>query len=366
VLSAGLYAQVATSTKKTAEDTSEPKKEEIVVISPFKVVSDDRGYQATNTMSGTRLNTKLEDVFASVTVVTKQQMIDTAVLDMNDVFKYEASTEGTANFTLISKDQNGSVSDKTASDPQRANRIRGLSGGLGSSVGANSGGVNTAWGNFQSNGSIPFDLYNVEAVEISRGPNSSLFGIGQPNGTVNVVPTQANPQRFSFAATLRADDWGGNRASVNINQPLITNKLAIRVAAVNEEKGFTRKPASERARAARLTARQHAAPYGVGDNPARSDRADDASAEAAPGSRQPTATRREKRRAPPADHFSVAEHRRREPHRNGPPASAVVSCHRYACGPPPRRRHRHPGVATGHGVGFQTTSLQCRYRHRHY
>ena len=207
VLSAGLYAQVATSTKKTAEDTSEPKKEEIVVISPFKVVSDDRGYQATNTMSGTRLNTKLEDVFASVTVVTKQQMIDTAVLDMNDVFKYEASTEGTANFTLISKDQNGSVSDKTASDPQRANRIRGLSGGLGSSVGANSGGVNTAWGNFQSNGSIPFDLYNVEAVEISRGPNSSLFGIGQPNGTVNAVPTHANPQRFSFAATLRADDW---------------------------------------------------------------------------------------------------------------------------------------------------------------
>ena len=216
------------------------------MISPFKVVSDDRGYQATNTMSGTRLNTKLEDVFASVTVVTKQQMIDTAVLDMNDVFKYEASTEGTANFTLISKDQNGSVSDKTASDPQRANRIRGLSGGLGSSVGANSGGVNTAWGNFQSNGSIPFDLYNVEAVEISRGPNSSLFGIGQPNGTVNVVPTQANLQRFSFGATLRADDWGGNRASVNINQPLIANKLAIRVAAVNEEKGFTRKPASEK------------------------------------------------------------------------------------------------------------------------
>ena len=76
VLSAGLYAQVATSTKKTAEDTSEPKKEEIVVISPFKVVSDDRGYQATNTMSGTRLNVKQEDVLVTVPVVTKQQMID--------------------------------------------------------------------------------------------------------------------------------------------------------------------------------------------------------------------------------------------------------------------------------------------------
>ena len=197
-------------------------------------------------MSGARLNTKLEDVVASITVVAKQQMIDTAVLDMNDVFKYEASIEGTANFTLISKDQNGSVSDKTASDPQRANRIRGLSGGLGSSVGANSGGVNTAWGNFQSNGSIPFDLYNVEAVEISRGPNSSLFGIGQPNGTVNVVPTHANLQRFTFNATLRGDSWDGHRESFNLNQPLLKNILSVRIAAVRESKGFTRKPASEK------------------------------------------------------------------------------------------------------------------------
>ena len=251
LLTAHLSAQVSTNATKptigTADPLEAPKKEdEAVVLSPFRVISDDRGYQAANTMSGTRLNTKLEDVFASVTVVTKQQMIDTAVLDMNDVFKYEASTEGTANFTLISKDQNGSVSDKTASDPQRANRIRGLSGGLGSSVGANSGGVNTAWGNFQSNGSIPFDLYNVEAVEISRGPNSSLFGIGQPNGTVNIVPTQANLRRFSFNSTLRADSWGGGRASINTNVPLIKDKLALRVAAVNETKGFTRDPSSER------------------------------------------------------------------------------------------------------------------------
>lgn len=237
-----LAGQVAPS-KSTATPGAQ---ETPIVLSPFQVISDDKGYQAANTMSGTRLNTKLEDVFSSITVVTKQQMLDTAVLDMNDVFKYEVSTEGTANFTLFSKDQNGSVSDKTASDPQRSNRIRGLSGGLGSSVGANSGGINTAWGNFMSNGSIPMDLYNVEAVEISRGPNSNLFGIGQPNGSVNVVPTQANPRRFSFNATVRGDDWGGSRASFNVNQPLITNRLAVRIAAVTEDKGFTRKPAEEK------------------------------------------------------------------------------------------------------------------------
>src|SRR5688572_3936717 len=35
--------------------------EEAMVMSPFEVVSGDRGYHATNTMSGTRLNAKLED-----------------------------------------------------------------------------------------------------------------------------------------------------------------------------------------------------------------------------------------------------------------------------------------------------------------
>ncbi len=62
-----------------------------MVIQPFKIVSDDRGYQATNTMSDTRLNTKPEDVLAAVPVVTKQQMIAPPLLDMNDGGKCKPS-----------------------------------------------------------------------------------------------------------------------------------------------------------------------------------------------------------------------------------------------------------------------------------
>src|SRR5688572_5665284 len=46
--------------------------DETVVLSPFEVVSDNRGYFASNTMSGTRLNTKLEDLASSITVITKE------------------------------------------------------------------------------------------------------------------------------------------------------------------------------------------------------------------------------------------------------------------------------------------------------
>jgi len=213
---------------------------EVVTLSPFSVVDDSKGWESFNTLSGTRLNSKLEDLGASITVVTKQQMLDTAVLDINDVFRYEASTEGTDNYTSFNRNRSGGVNDQVASAPQQANRIRGIS-----KSGQSAGGANTAWGNFSSNNKIPFDLYNVDAIEVSRGPNSNLFGLGNAAGTVNVVPTQANPGRRTLGVSLRVDDRGGHRESFNYNQPLVSGKLAVRVAAVNESKGFTRKPASE-------------------------------------------------------------------------------------------------------------------------
>ena len=101
--------------------------DEVVQLSPFQVeAGNDRGYQAFNTLSGTRLNSKLEDLGSSITVITKQQMEDLALLDINDVFRYEASTEGTDNFTTFNRNRSGGVNDQIQSDPARANRVRGV------------------------------------------------------------------------------------------------------------------------------------------------------------------------------------------------------------------------------------------------
>lgn len=215
--------------------------DEIVQLSPFQVSTDnERGYQALNTLSGTRLNTKLEDLGSSITVVTMQQMQDTAVLDLNDVFRYEASTEGTDNFTQFTPNRAGGVGDNVSQDPARANRIRGVG-----SAGTSGSGVNVAFGNNAINSKIPVDLYNIDALEISRGPNSNLFGLGASAGTVNLVPSRANLTRATYSASFRIDDWGGHRESLNLNRPILPGKLAFRVAAVHESKGFTRKPSSE-------------------------------------------------------------------------------------------------------------------------
>ncbi len=230
--------------------------DETVVLTPFQVVADERGYQAFNTLSGTRLNSKLEDLGSSITVVTKQQLIDTAAVDINDVFLYEANTEGTGNFTQFNTNRTGGVQDNVSADPQTANRIRGIGGAGASGTGVNTNstfGANTAIGNFASISKIPLDLYNIDSVEINRGPNSSLFGIGNSAGSVNLVPTQANPSRAISGFTFRLDSFGGHRESLDLNRPLIPNKLALRIAAVDDSKGFTRQPSSERIRRGQIS-----------------------------------------------------------------------------------------------------------------
>lgn len=218
-----MRAQEATATPPAAED-------ETVVLSPFVVVSDNKGYLASSALSGTRLNTKLEDIASSITVVTKQQMIDTAMSDINDLFLYEASTEGVGNYTAITVNRDGGVNDDVQDDPQTANRIRGM------------GSANIAIGNFVGNAKIPIDTYNIDAVEISRGANSNIFGLGSGSGVVNLVPSTANVTRRSASIGVRADDRGSIRGSIDFNQPLIQDKLALRIASVAENKEFERKP----------------------------------------------------------------------------------------------------------------------------
>lgn len=210
---------------------------EVVNMSPFTVeVGEDTGYYASNTLSGTRLNSRIEDLASSITVVTKQQMQDMAALDINDIFLYEANTEGTGNYTEFSVGRNGDVNDAIQNDPHSANRVRGIAS------------ANTARGNYATNSSIPIDPYNIDAVEISRGPNSNIFGLGNASGTVNIIPTRANLTREITQVTARADSYGGYRGSLDINRPIIDGRLALRASAVFEDKGFTRDPSKETTR----------------------------------------------------------------------------------------------------------------------
>jgi hypothetical protein len=210
--------------------------EEAIQLSPFEVNGgNDRGYAAQNTLSGTRLNSPLEDLASSISVVTKEQLIDTAALDINDIFLYEAGTEGTGQFTDMTNDGRGEgIWDNVAGNPTGANRIRGLAA------------ANIAVGGFAASGTIPIDTYNVEAVEISRGSNSTISGLGEAGGTVNLVTSRANLTRQTSQIVSRVDSYGGFRTSLDLNRPLIRNILSMRVSAVYNETGYIRKPSVDR------------------------------------------------------------------------------------------------------------------------
>ncbi|MEO7600529.1 MAG: TonB-dependent receptor plug domain-containing protein [Opitutus sp.] len=208
--------------------------DEVVHLSPFEVTTaNDQGYRAQNSLSGTRLNSNLEDIAGSVSVVTKQQLIDTAAIDINDIFLYEVGTEGTGQYTDLSNDGRGEY-DNVSGNPNTSNRMRGLSA------------ANIADGGFASSSSIPLDTYNIDSVEIARGPNSNLAGLSEAGGTVNIVRSSAKTNKDSNQVLTRFDSYGGGRASIDINRVLVKDKLAVRVSALYNEGAFIRKPSIDR------------------------------------------------------------------------------------------------------------------------
>ena len=116
---------------------------ETVTLSPFEVVAESTGYFQSNTMSGTRLNSKIEDLGQPITVMTKEQMSDFAMLDINDVFDHMASTEGTNSYSEFVTDRTGAVVDNVSLSPNTANRVRGI------------GNANIAFNNIATSGRVP-------------------------------------------------------------------------------------------------------------------------------------------------------------------------------------------------------------------
>ncbi len=194
---------------------------EVTKLPPFEVQSSskDIGYYTQNTTMGTRLNSNLGDLGASITVISKQQMTDTSSVNINDLFLYEASTEGTENYTATGGfAKNVGIADSIQSSPQTANRIRGL------------GSVDITRDFFLANPAIQLDSYNIDDVELSRGPNSTLFGIGSPSGILNESIEKAVLNKDTNEIAARFGSFGDFRATLNLNRALIPDKLAIAVA----------------------------------------------------------------------------------------------------------------------------------------
>jgi hypothetical protein len=255
-----LRAQVAAAPSAAAKETPAPaatapvttRDAEVVTLSPFTVTSEkDTGYYAPNTLAGSRMRTNLADLGAAISVVTKAQMEDFVTTDLNEAFRYEVNTEGSGTYTpAVQAARSDGLLDVNAGGTQggavvsltnaTANRVRGL--------GAPSAAINF----FPSIAALPPDVYNTDYLEISRGPNSMLFGLGSPAGIANQSTMRAAIGKDGARIQLRTDDRGSFRSSLSFNRTLIKDHLAVAAAFLYDDRRFQRKPSYD------LTKRQYA------------------------------------------------------------------------------------------------------------
>lgn len=228
-------AWVAVSAAQSTPPASEA--EDVVQLSPFVIdAAEEEGYGGSSTLSGSRLKSNLEDVAASVTVLTNDFLDDLGATDLASALAYVTGAENDA----TSDPQGGDVLNQgfvgsdfgDLSGRSGEVRVRGL------------GRASTAADYIQLIG--PTDRYNIDRSEFLRGANSILFGLAEPAGLLNLSTKRANTRREINRVDLRVDSFGSVRGQLDFNRALIKGKLAIRAVVLKSDTKYDVETAFER------------------------------------------------------------------------------------------------------------------------
>ena len=228
VLITALFLSSLWRTTSLAQDEED---EDLYELSPFTVEDDEYiGYLAISTLAGTRLNTRLEDVGTSISVITKEFLEDVGATDNRDLLLYLTNAEVggvRGNFTGTGSGAN-LTENHLFTRPNNNTRLRGLDRS------------DNTRNYFRS--LIPFDSYNTTRVDMVRGANSILFGLGSPAGIINTTLQSAVFSDIN-EVTVRFDQHGSQRLTTNINQELVEDELAVRVILLSNDAKYRQDPA---------------------------------------------------------------------------------------------------------------------------
>jgi outer membrane receptor protein involved in Fe transport len=205
--------------------------EETVQLTPFEVRSTkDTGYQASETLAGTRIRTDLKDVGGALSVYTKEFLKDIGATDNSTLLQYTTNAEVAGTRGTYAGLGNGTSVDETGSlrAPGGAQRVRGLAS------------ADNTRDFFVTD--IPWDSFNVDRIDIQRGPNSILFGLGSPAGIVN-ASTRSAEFRNTGSVEARVGTYGSVRGSLDFNQVIIPKVLAVRFDALANDEKYQQRPA---------------------------------------------------------------------------------------------------------------------------
>lgn len=183
-------------------------------LSVFEVIAQtDRGYAASAALSGTRTNEKLENLPNAISVLTPDFLADIGFNDYFDAVEFATGAENSYNDSGTRGAVGGTRAGSTINFRGLAS-VRQLRDGF-------------PW-------YVTQDAYNTERIEVSRGPGGLAYGDVDAGGIINIATKRA---RFREAATLqlRTDNFGTRRVSLDVNQPLVPNRAALRLNAIDSE-----------------------------------------------------------------------------------------------------------------------------------
>jgi outer membrane receptor protein involved in Fe transport len=193
---------------------------EAVQLSPFLVSTEgDEGYRAANTLSGTRMNASLFHTPAAISVLTKEFLDDIGAENVADMFKFAISSDSERT------DQAGGLG--------QAFDVRATIRGFTESIVTRDYLPNMV----QSRGILASDRFNVERADVSRGPNSILYGASRPGGAFNLSSKRAVLNGRQKSAVVTAGRFSKLRSEVDFAFPLLKDKLALRTNAVWDDRG---------------------------------------------------------------------------------------------------------------------------------
>jgi len=179
-----------------AEDTATLELEATRITSEAyeSATSPVKGYRATRSASATKTDTALRDIPQSISVIPASVLKDLGSTNVERALEFAGGVSRQNNFgglTLYEYSVRGFTTSEFYVDGFSANR---------------------------GYPSTP-DAANIERIEVLKGPAASLYGRGDPGGTVNIVSKKPQPEAFTTVQTS-AGSWDRYRTALDVNTPL--------------------------------------------------------------------------------------------------------------------------------------------------
>jgi catecholate siderophore receptor len=159
------------------------------------VIGKADGYKADNSITATKTDTPLLDIPQSISVVTRERMDDQAQRSMSDVLRYVPGTtvgQGEGNRDQITLRGQNTTADFFLD------------------------GVRDDVQYYRS-------LYNIERVEILKGPFALIFGRGGSGGIINRVQKTPTTDALAIAGIASTTTFGAWDVAADVNTPISDN-----------------------------------------------------------------------------------------------------------------------------------------------